>query len=44
LELQGLAVETSELGLYRRQGKANLLLNLMNLKEQATEAKQRIEE
>ena len=43
-ELQGLAVETSELGLYRRQGKANLLANLMNLKEQAIEARQRTED
>jgi hypothetical protein len=44
LELQARAVETSELGLYRRQGKASSLANLMNLKEQAIEARQRVEE
>jgi len=44
LELQGLAVETSEQALYRRQGKANLLAQLLKLKEQAIEAKTRIEE
>ena len=44
LELQGLAVATSELEMYRKQGKVNSLGNLMQLKEQATEAKQRIEE
>jgi len=44
LELQALAVETSELGLYRRQGKASSLANLMKLKEQAIEARQRVEE
>ena len=44
LELQGLAVATSELELYRKQGKASSLANLLKLKEQATEAKQRIEE
>tara|TARA_R110000744_G_scaffold274798_1_gene387831 strand:+ start:78 stop:308 length:231 start_codon:yes stop_codon:yes gene_type:complete len=44
LELQGLAVATSELELYRKQGKVSSLANLMNLKEQAFEAKQRIEE
>jgi hypothetical protein len=30
--------------MYRKQGKVNSLGNLMQLKEQATEAKQRIEE
>ena len=44
LELQGLAVATSELELYRKQGKASSLANLMNLKEQAIEARQRVEE
>ena len=44
LELQALAVATSELELYRKQGKVSSLANLMNLKEQAFEAKQRIEE
>lgn len=44
LELQALAVEQSELGLYRRQGKASSLVNLMKLKEQAIEARQRKEE
>ena len=44
LELQGLAVATSELELYRKQGKVNSLVNLMQLKEQVSEAKQRIED
>ena len=44
LELQALAVGTSELELYRRQGKASSLANLMNLKEQAIEAKKRKED
>jgi len=44
LELQALAVATSELELYRRQGKASSLANLMNLKEQAIEAKKRKED
>jgi len=44
LELQGLAVATSELELYRKQGKVSSLASLMNLKEQAIEAKKRIEE
>ena len=44
LELQGLVVETSEQALYRRQGKASLLAQLLKLKEQAIEAKTRIEE
>jgi hypothetical protein len=44
LELQGLAVATSELEMYRKQGKASSLANLMNLKEQAIEAKKRKEE
>ena len=44
LELQGLAVATSELELYRKQGKVNSLVNLMRLKEQAYEAAKRVEE
>ena len=44
LELQGLVVATSELELYRKQGKVNSLVNLMQLKEQVNEAKQRIED
>jgi len=44
LELQGLAVATSELELYRKQGKASSLASLMNLKEQVGEARNRIEE
>ena len=44
LELQGLAVATSELELYRKQGKVSSLVNLMQLKEQVSEAKQRIED
>jgi hypothetical protein len=43
LELQGLVVATSELELYRKQGKVNSLVNLMQLKEQVSEAKQRTE-
>jgi hypothetical protein len=44
LELQGLVVATSELELYRKQGKVSSLVNLMQLKEQVSEAKQRIED
>ena len=44
LELQGLAVATSELELYRKQGRASSLASLMNLKEQVSEARNRIEE
>ena len=44
LELQGLAVATSELELYRKQGKVSSLASLMNLKEQAIEAKKRKED
>jgi len=44
LELQGLAVATSELELYRKQGKASSLANLLKLKEQVIEARQRVEE
>ncbi len=44
LELQGLAVATSELELYRKQGRVSSLANLMNLKEQIKEARNRIEE
>jgi hypothetical protein len=34
LELQALAMETSERELFRRQGKASSLANLLTLKEQ----------
>ena len=44
LELQGLAVATSEQEIYRKQGKANLLAMLLKLKEQAIEAKNRKED
>ena len=44
LELQGLAVATSELELYRKQGRVSSLVNLLQLKDQVREAKQRIEE
>jgi len=44
LELQALAVATSEPELYRKQGKASSLANLLQLKEQAIEARQRKEE
>jgi len=37
-------VATSELELYRKQGKVSSLVNLMQLKEQVSEAKQRIED
>ena len=41
LELQGLVVATSELELFRKQGKVSSLDNLTKLKEQVTEARQR---
>ena len=44
LELQALAVATSEQEMYRKQGKANLLAMLLKLKEQAIEAKNRKED
>jgi hypothetical protein len=44
LELQGLVVATSELELFRRQGKVSSLDSLTKLKEQVKEAKQRIED
>ena len=44
LELQGLAVATSELELYRKQGRVSSLANLLQLKDQVREAKQRIED
>jgi len=44
LELQALAVATSELELYRKQGRVSSLANLLQLKEQIQEAKQRIED
>ena len=43
LELQALAVATSELELYRKQGRVSSLANLLQLKEQIQEAKQRAE-
>ena len=43
LELQGLAVATSELEMFRKQGKVASLGNLMQLKDQVLEAKQRTE-
>ncbi len=43
LELQGLVVATSELEMFRKQGKVSSLVNLMQLKEQVSEAKQRTE-
>ena len=44
LELQALAVATSELEMYRKQGKVSSLVNLLQLKDQVREAKQRIED
>ena len=44
LELQGLAVATSELEMYRKQGRVSSLANLLQLKDQVREAKQRIED
>ena len=44
LELQALAVATSELELYRKQGRVSSLANLLQLKDQVREAKQRTEE
>ena len=44
LELQALAVATSELELYRKQGRVSSLVNLLQLKDQVREAKQRTEE
>jgi hypothetical protein len=44
LELQALAVATSELELYRKQGRVSSLANLLQLKDQVREAKQRIED
>ena len=44
LELQGLAVATSELEMFRKQGKVSSLVNLLQLKDQVREAKHRIEE
>ena len=44
LELQGLAVATSELEMFRKQGKVSSLVNLLQLKDQVREAKQRIED
>ena len=44
LELQALVVATSELEVFRKQGKVNSLDNLMQLKNQVVEAKKRIED
>jgi hypothetical protein len=44
LELQALVVATSELDLFRKQGKVSSLDNLTKLKEQVAEARQRGEE
>ena len=44
LELQALAVATSELEMYRKQGRVSSLANLLQLKDQVREAKQRIED
>ena len=44
LELQALAVATSELELYRKQGRVSSLANLLQLRDQVREAKQRIED
>jgi hypothetical protein len=44
LELQALAVATSELEMFRKQGKVSSLGNLLQLKDQIREAKQRAEE
>jgi hypothetical protein len=44
LELQALAVATSELEMFRKQGKVSSLANLEQLKDQVREAKQRIED
>ena len=44
LELQGLVVATSELELFRKQGRVSSLDSLTKLKEQVKEAKQRIED
>jgi hypothetical protein len=44
LELQGLAVATSELEMFRSQGRVSSLDKLLKLKEQVAEAKHRIEE
>ena len=43
LERQALAVATSELELYRKQGRVSSLVNLLQLKNQVREAKQRTE-
>ena len=44
LELQALVVATSEQEMFRKQGKVNSLDNLMHLKKQITEARQRVED
>lgn len=44
LELQGLVVATSELELFRKQGRVSSLDSLTKLKEQVKEAKQRTED
>ena len=44
LELQALVVATSELEMFRKQGKVSSLVNLEQLKEQISEAKNRSED
>jgi hypothetical protein len=43
LELQGLAVATSELELYRKQGRVSSLAGLLQLRDQIIEARKRVE-
>ena len=44
LELQALAVATSEQEMFRKQGKVSSLVNLEQLREQVSEAKNRSED
>ena len=43
LELQGLAVATSELEVYRKQGRVSSLAVLLQLRDQIIEARKRVE-
>ena len=43
LELQGLAVATSELEVYRKQGRVSSLAGLLQLRDQIIEARKRVE-
>ena len=43
LELQGLAVATSELEVYRKQGRVSSLAGLLQLRDQIIEARKRAE-